>query len=130
MTGITINGTWYDVRIDYNTLQRTWQVISGVNAGTTMSGREIPDIIGTKISYSMTIEPNPSNRVAYDNLYDVLNAAVESVSVRVPYGQVPIVFDARVVSATDTCGGTISAQNIWKGLRVTFVPTKPQKMAT
>lgn len=127
MTGLTVNGVNYNVRVKYNSLKRSFNVLSGSNAGTNMLGEEIPDVIGTGYTFQMGIEPDPNERSAYDALYQVLSAPNDFVTVTVPYGQSTMTYKARVISGSDTYQGMVAGEERWSGLSVTFKYLKPQR---
>lgn len=124
---INIDGTDYDVRIGYPTITRTFELIEGKNAGTSLAYTRIRDLIGTQYAYTMTIEPNPVNRAAYDSFYEAITAPADYHSVSFPYGQTVLSFQAYVSSGTDAFGGRMAGQNRWSGLSITFIPLGPQK---
>ncbi len=124
---INIDGTNYNVRIGYPSITRTFELIEGKNAGTSLAYTRIRDLIGTQIAYTLTIEPNPANRADYDSLYEILSAPTDYHSVSFPYGQTTLSFQAYVTSGSDAFNGTLAGQNRWSGMSVTFVPLGPQK---
>ena len=52
---VTVDGTSYDVRVPAGGLKRSFQVLDGENAGRTLSGRMVRDIIGTFYNYELQI---------------------------------------------------------------------------
>lgn len=137
MNGLSINNTWYDVRLIKNSMKRQFTVVSGSNAGTSLAYTEIPDIVGTRIDYTVSIMPNPSNRAAYDNLVTLLSDPNNNyVSVKMPglNNSQTLSFNARVLTGTDTLAGNYVVGNgnvrLWEGLTVTFRAIAPQRMAT
>ncbi len=127
MRGIKIDGETYDVRIVYETLSRSFEIIEGSNAGTSLSYRSIRDIQGTGYTYSMQVEPNPANPAAYDAFYEKISEPVEYHTVEMPYGQSTITFQAKIDSGHDTYRGKIGGYNYWKGLTITFGYMQPQR---
>ena len=123
---MTIDGTTYNVRVGYPTISRAFEVIEGKNAGTSLDYTRIRDLIGTRYSYTLMIEPDPAHRTDYDSLYSVISAPQDYLLVSFPYGQTTLSFEAYIVSGTDTFGGKLAGQNRWNGLSVTFVPLRPQ----
>lgn len=123
--GIKIDGTIYDVRIRYDTMQRTFQLIEGRNAGLSIAYRKIRDLQGTGYSYTFEVEPNPANRAAYDSFYQKISQPVDSHEIEMPFGQSMLSFTAYIESGTDIYGGSVNGQNIWKGLTVTFTYMSP-----
>ena len=127
--GIRMDGIDYDVRVVYNTLVRSFELIEGENAATMLSGRYERDLIGTGYSFSMGIEPNPLNRAAYDAFYEAISAPTPTHTITVPYGQTTMTFSARVESGSDTFNGVTGGRKLWSGLVVNFIYISPQRGA-
>lgn len=127
MSGITIDGIEYAVRIKYETLERDFAIMEGNNSGVSITGRTIPDVYGTKYAYSVQVEPNPSNPSAYDAFYEKISEPVDYHTVVLPYGQSTMTFQARILSGKDVFTGMMGGYNRWKGLSVTFSPIEPQR---
>ena len=125
--GITMDGVNYDVRVVYNTLVRSFELIEGENAGQMLSGRYERDLIGTGYSFSLGIEPNPMNRAAYDAFYEAVTAPQSTHTIVMPYGQSVMQFSARVISGQDTFNGTTGGSKLWSGLSVQFLFVQPQR---
>lgn len=87
--GITVDGVFYSVHVEYESLKRAFEIVEGRNSGTMLTGRQTRDVLGTGYSYSMAIEPDPSDPESYDTLYEVLSAPVASHMVTLPYGLGP-----------------------------------------
>lgn len=124
---ITVDGTTYKVRIGYPTMSRSFELIEGKNAGTSLTNTTIRDLIGTRVAYSMTIEPDPANRTDYDSFYQVISAPTDYHTVAFPYGQTTLSFEAMILSGQDTFAGKLGGVNRWEGLSLTFVPIRPQR---
>lgn len=125
---ITLDGQNYDVRIVYGSLSRTFEILEGSNAGTSLNSTRIRDIHGTRISYSMEIEPNPSNVEDYDAFYEIISSPTDSHSVSFPYGQTQLTFDAMITGGADTYEGKIAGKQRFKTLSLSFVPLEPQRV--
>lgn len=127
---IQIDGTAYDVRIDYSSLDRNFVIIAGKNARTkktlTIAYKEIFDPVGTGYEYSFIVNPNPSNLTAYDNFYAKISEAVETHSITMPFGQSTITFNAHIESGKDTFMGYNSqGKGMWGNLVVKFKYVEP-----
>lgn len=125
--GITIDGTLYDVRILYNSIQRSFRIAEGVNSGVSIGKYQIRDIIGTQYSYTMQIEPNPSNLEAYNAFYEKISEPVNKHIIEMPYGNETITFEACISEGNDTDAGIFANERKWTGLTITFTPFKPQR---
>lgn len=124
---ITVDGVDYHVRLPYSSLQRSFSLIEGQSAGTMQDLSTTRDVIATRYSYSLQIQPDPAYRSEYDSLFEVLSAPVDSHEVTMPYGQTTITFVAGVQSGSDTFGGVIGGENAWSGMSITFTPIAPQR---
>lgn len=124
---LTVDGLTYRVRVLFPTLENSFEIREGENAGYAQNGREIRDIIGTAYSYSMEVEPNPLFPEDYDALFDVLSAPVPSHRVSLPYGQSTIEFDAAVSDGRRLWHGRSAGFQRWKGMEISFRPITPQR---
>lgn len=127
---LRVDNVSYRVRIVYNSLVREWNLIEGPNAGDMLSGRHERDLVGTKYTYSMEIEPDPRYQTDYDALVDALSAPVASHTVTVPNGQGTLTYDAMIQSGSDTYRGQLAGQRRWGGLTVTFKAISINREAT
>lgn len=127
---LVVDGTTYRVRIVYNSLVRAFELREGPNAGDMLSGRRERDLIGTKYTYTMEIEPDPRYQSDYDALYDKLSDPVASHTITVPYGQTSLTYGAMIESGSDTYKGKLAAQQRWGGLTVAFKAITVQKEAS
>jgi hypothetical protein len=127
MTGIDMDGIHYNVRCKFDTLDRSFRLVEGVNAGDMLSGRHERDLTGTYYDYSLYVEPEPKDRAAYDSFYQAISAPINSHSVTLPYGQSTITFDAMVSDGTDRYKGKVAGERRWTGLQVNFSAIKPQR---
>lgn len=127
MTGILMDGTLYRVRVVYNTLERSFELRSGVNAGYMLSGRHERDLLGTGYLYQLGVEPDPSHPGDYDAFYDAISAPVDSHEITLPYGQGTMTFDAELTGGSDTWGGMLAGVSRWSGLKVQFSPISLQR---
>lgn len=126
-TGITIDGIEYNIRIKYETLRRAFEINEGPNSGTAINGKMIRDIIGTRYSYQIDVEPDPADPDEYDAFYELISSPTPYHEVSFPYGQETITFNAAIESGTDTYFGVIGCQRRWKGLSIVFKALAPQR---
>ena len=84
MTGIDMDGIHYNVRCKFDTLDRSFRLVEGVNAGDMLSGRHERDLTGTYYDYSLYVEPEPKDRAAYDSFYQAISAPINSHMGRAP----------------------------------------------
>lgn len=108
-------------------LERTFAVMDGENAGRTMDGAMRRDIIGTYYNYNMELTSDYSDLSEYDKLYEALSAPVDSHAIVVPYAQETLEFQAYIANGTDNLLHKRPAFNKWNNLTVNFVAMKPQR---
>lgn len=125
---ITMDGVTYRVAIVYDTILRHFEIVSGPNAGTMMSGREELDTKGTRYAYQMQVEADPANRASYDAFYEAITDPANRLHViTLPFGQGTIIFESYVVSGDDVYHGPINGVENWTGLVINYRPTKLQR---
>ena len=126
---ITVDGAEYHVKMPIGGLKRSFQVTDGKNAGRTLSGLMVRDIIGTYYNYEMQIQPDARYLSDYDSLYEVLSSPdADFHTVSVPYGQNILTFEAYVTSGQDALSRQAGNTNYWHGLSVQFIAKEPQKV--
>ena len=125
----TIDGL--DLRIQVIDLERSFAVTDSDNSGRVQSRRMYRDIIGTFYNYTLTVDPDKSNRADYDMFYDIISAPVESHTMSFPYGQKTLEFEAYVTNGKDKLKKEKSKDGIdinkWGGLSIDFIAMEPQR---
>lgn len=122
----TVDGVGYP-GVNVLSLERTFAVMDGDNAGRTMDGAMQRDIVGTYYNYNMELTSDYSDLSEYDALYEVLSAPVDSHTIVVPYGQGMLAFEAYVANGNDELLHKRDTFNKWQNLSVNFVAMKPQR---
>lgn len=125
---LNMDGTTYRVRIVYDTLIRSFELLEGVNAGEMLSGRHERDLLGTGYTYQMQVEPDPRYPTDYDAFFEAISAPVDSHIIIMPYGQSTITYEAMVESGQDTYRGIVSGRTRWRGLTVQYRYIEPQRV--
>ena len=124
---LNMDGTTYHVRIVYDTLVRTFELMEGVNAGEMISGRHERDLLGTGYTYQMQVEPDPRYPQDYDAFFHAISAPVDSHTIVMPYGQTTITYEAMIESGQDTYQGMVAGRARWRGLTVQYRYIEPQR---
>lgn len=125
---LNMDGTTYRVRIVYDTLIRSFELLEGVNAGEMLSGRHERDLLGTGYTYQMQVEPDPRYPTDYDAFFEAISAPVDSHTINMPYGQTTITYEAMVESGQDTYRGIVGGRTKWRGLTVQYRYIEPQRV--
>ena len=125
---LNMDGTTYRVRIVYDTLVRSFELLEGVNAGEMLSGRHERDLLGAGYTYQMQVEPDPRYPTDYDAFFEAISAPVDSHTIIMPYGQTTITYEAMVESGQDTYRGIVGGRTKWRGLTVQYRYIEPQRV--
>lgn len=127
---IVMDKVTYRVRVRYETLEQSFRIPDGPNAGDMLSGRRERDLIGTYYDYAMAVEPDPRYPSDYDKFYKAISAPVDSHSITLPDGQGTMTFNAMVTEGSHVSKGKIGGVRRWSGLVVYFTALAPQRLAT
>lgn len=125
---ITMDGVTYRVAVVYDSIVRHFEIVSGTNAGTMMSGREELDTKGTRYAYQLQVAADPADRASYDAFYQAITDPDNRLhTITLPYGQSTITFQAYVTSGDDIYHGPINGVENWTGLVVNYQPVRLQR---
>lgn len=127
VTGITMDGKYYKVFVEYDSMNRSFELVSGNNEGVAISQRIIPDVCGTKYTYEMNVLADPDHPDDYDDFFYDISAPVDSHIITLPFGQTTITFEARIIEGSDTYKGVYANYLRWDGLNIKFEPMEPQR---
>lgn len=122
-----INGVEFDVTVAISTLEESFNVLDGENAGRVLSGRMIRDVIGTYIGHVVTFF-NGKSREDFDALWDYLiqHSVDESVMVELADGQSTISYEAYYTSGKRSLKKRENGVNYWDEIQVSFVAMDAQ----
>lgn len=123
----TVDNVAYDVRVPSGGLTRSFKILDGPNAGRMLGGEMTRDIIGTYYNYTLQIQRAGASLEAYDQLYEILSSPTASHSVRFPYGQSTLLFDAYVTEGQDNLMRRAGGKNYWDGLSIQFTAMAPKR---
>ncbi len=121
-----IDGVEYPT-ILVDSIKRKFSVLDGENAGRVKTGEMQRDIIGTYYNYTIDLDTSEASITEYDSLYEVLSVPQDKHSIRVPYGQTDLTFDAYVTSGDDELFSMESSRNRWGGLSINFIAMAPKR---
>ncbi|QIB68270.1 hypothetical protein Ami103574_02605 [Aminipila butyrica] len=122
---LTINSIVPDVH--FTGLEREAVILSGDNSGRLKNGHMVRDVTGTVYNYNFEVIPKIENLTAYDELYELITAPVDSYPVSVPFGQGYLDFDAYVSSASDGLQLINGIKKLWTELSFTATAIEPQR---
>lgn len=128
MDGLTMDGVHYRVRVVFDSLKRSFDLLSGPNAGEMLTGRKERDLLGTAYSYQLKVQPDPRFPQDYDAFYQSISAPVDTHTITLPFGQGTITYEASVESGQDAYHGKTGTARRWRDLTVNFDYTEPQRV--
>lgn len=123
---ITLDGVTYP-HIHITSLNRSFQVLDGENAGRVMTGAMERDVVGTYYNYAVKLDADDAFPEEYDEFYEAISAPVDSHLLEVPYAQGTIAFDAYVTNGEDTLAVMLPRQNRWGELSFSFIAMAPRR---
>lgn len=125
-TVFLVDGMQFNVSVV--SLERRASLRDGSNAGNAISGRKIRDLQGTFYDYTVVLNTRDMAGSAYDDLYELLTAPVDSHQVVMPYGQSTLTFEAYIEDVGDVLKYMGAARNLWGDLEVQFTAMEPQRV--
>ena len=130
MNYVKINGESFDVGVAISDYEETFNVLDGKNAGRSMTGRMVRDVIGTYIGHSITFfnKGGDAGNAAFDALWDALKrySVYDSVQLEAVDGQNQIVYEAYYTTGSRRIRQVDNGVNYWDSLTVNFVPMEAQ----
>lgn len=121
---ITIDGKAWNVPCD---VQRTADVTSSDISGMLLDKTYFNDVLGTFMSYSVSLAVPPTMEYEYAQLYEMLTEPVDAHAFLMPYNEGTIEVTARVESVQDTLVWTASQNQYWRGISFTVTANHPSK---
>lgn len=128
MNYIKINGVLFDVNVAISAYSRNFNVLDGENAGRTLSGRMVRDVIGTYIGHNVTVFRKGDNYQGLDAFWDYLiqHSTDDSVLLEAADGQKTISYQAYYTSGTQDIEKVENGINYWGEIQVNFIPIDAQ----
>ena len=109
-------------------LRRDGEIIyDSMTRGTALDLSEIADAVGTRYSYSFSVEPRPDvDKAEYDAFYYDVTSPKSARFVELPFARSSIAFWAKITVVSDFLHRSHGG-NRWGGLSVSFTPVRPQR---
>ena len=128
MNYIKINGVSFDVNVAISAYSRNFNVLDGENAGRTLSGRMVRDVIGTYIGHNVTVFRKGDNYRGLDAFWDYLiqHSTDDSVLLEAADGQKTVSYQAYYTSGTQDIEKVENGINYWGEIQVNFIPIDAQ----
>lgn len=121
---ITIDGYRWQVPCD---IDREAEVRPSEISGLMLDRTYFNDVLGTYMSYDVSLAVPPSMMGDYAALYETLTDPVEGHTFVLPHTQGTIEVVGRVESVKDTLVYTVTKHQYWRGIRFTIIANHPSK---
>ena len=119
---ITIDGHKWRVPCD---ISRVAEVKSSEISGLMLDKTYFNDVIGTFLTYDVTLAVPTTMTGEYSSIYEVLTDPVDGHQFVLPYNQGTITITARVESVKDVLVYTASKRQYWRGIQFTVIANHP-----
>lgn len=123
---IILDGVTYST-LHVVSLKRSFSVLDTENTGRMSNGQMQRAIIGTYYNYSVEIDADAASRSDYDTFFEAISAPVDSHTLKIPYGQTTMTFQAYVTQGSDELEAMLPSANRWGGLSFNFIAMAPQR---
>ena len=127
MNYLRINNQPFDVTVAISSIEESFNVLDGENAGRVLSGKMVRDIIGTYIGHKVTFF-NGKSRADFDALWDYLiaHSVDASVLLEAADGQSSLSYQAYYTSGTRSLRTAADGVNQWDEIEINFIPMDAQ----
>lgn len=127
MNYLRINNQPFDVTVAISSIEESFNVLDGENAGRVLSGKMVRDVIGTYIGHKVTFF-NGKSHSDFDALWDYLiaHSVDDSVLLEAADGQSSLSYQAYYTSGTRTLRTAADGVNQWDEIEINFIPMDAQ----
>lgn len=123
----TVDGMLWDLPCD---IQRTAEMQSSEISGLLLNKEYFNDVIGTYLSYTITIVVPFGSENLYTKLYEVLTDPVDAHSFLLPYNRGNIAITGRVDNISDVYRRMPDNSVHWVGIQFNVISNTPTKTHT
>lgn len=123
----TVDGMLWDFPCDIN---RTAEMSESEISGMLLNKQYFNDVVGTYLSYTVTLVVPFGQETKYAQLYEILTSPVESHTFIMPYNKGNITITARVKNIADVYRRMADGSVHWRGIRFDVISNAPTKTQT
>ena len=121
---ISIDGAEWNVPCD---LERTADITPSEISGMMLDKTYFNDVLGTFLTYDVTLAVPPTMEDEYFQLYETLTDPVDAHQFVMPYNGSTVEITARVERVTDVYVLLKSKRQLWRGVKFTAIANHPTK---
>ena len=108
-------------------IERTAEIKASEISGMLLNKQYFNDVIGTYLTYEISIAVPRQKRSLYTRLYEILTDPVDAHTVMVPYNQGNITITGKIDEVKDSFIKLNKAVNYWYGISFTIISNAPNK---
>ena len=123
----SVDGTYWGYPCD---IERVSEMTASEISGVLLNKNYFNDVIGTFLSYSVTLVVPIGHEAEYSTLYEILTQPVDAHSFVLPYNQGSITITGRVQSISDVYRRMADGSIHWRGIKFTVISNSPSKTHT
>lgn len=120
----TVDGMLWDLPCD---IERKTEMQASEISGMLLDKHYFNDVVGTFLSYSITLVVPFGKETQYARLYEVLTEPVDGHSFVLPYNRGNITITGRVTNISDVYKPMPDGSVHWKGIRFDVISNAPNK---
>ena len=120
----TVDGMLWDLPCD---IERKAEMQTSEISGMLLDKHYFNDVVGTFLSYSITLVVPFGKETQYARLYEVLTEPVDGHSFVLPYNRGNITITGRVTNISDVYKPMPDGSVHWKGIRFDVISNAPNK---
>lgn len=125
-TGLTIDGVFYDVLIQFESMSFVTEPII-ISSAESINGVIEQKRIGTRFNYQLTIDPKTGHQSDYDSLVSLLSDPTNPEhSFSFPHENSTLTFNGIISRSEDVFRGIWNGAVVWGTMRLEIIPTDPQ----
>ena len=120
----SINGIEWGVEVAILGIERSFQVVEDRNVGTSITGRAIRSIVGTRLGNSVKFFRLGNDYETLDNLWNWLveHSHDESVQIEIADGQTTLSYEGYYTFGKQKLEVINNGIKLWDAIEVTFIP--------
>lgn len=108
-------------------IERTAEISPSEISGMLLTKQYFNDVLGTYLTYDVTLAIPHTMRDEYDALYETLTDPVDAHVFEMPYNNTSVQITARVESVRDVYVRVRENEPYWKGVKFTAIANHPTK---
>lgn len=123
----TVDGIEWNIPCN---IDRTAEIRASDISGVLLDKTYFNDVMGTYMTYDISIAVPVGKEADYANLYELLTSPIDAHSFILPYNQSTIELTARVETISDRYYKSEDGVRVWRGIKFSVIANHPSKEIT